>query len=142
MHFKVWSGLVGGIKGTLREIFYCNISRIKLKYSISLAYFYSEEILLTKYNLTVKCVLPFVPVDVLGRRHPPPVPPGGPQDPAPHPAPLLRVQGHLGLDHPHPHILHGDHGAVQRRFEEQGTTRYRGKLNNDSRSLIVSELIN
>ena len=35
------------------------------------------------------------------RGHNAPVPPGGSQDPATHPAPLLRVQGHLGLGHTH-----------------------------------------
>ena len=57
--------------------------------------------------------------DVVKRGRDAAVQAGGAQDPAAHTAPLLRVQGHLGLDNPLPHVLHGDNGAVQRRLQEQ-----------------------
>lgn len=56
--------------------------------------------------------------DELERGHHAPVPSGSAQDSAPHPATLLRFQGHLGLDHSVSHVLHGDNGTVQRRLQE------------------------
>lgn len=47
------------------------------------------------------------------------VPARGAEDSAAHPAALLRLQGHLGLDHTVPHLLHGHHGALQRGLQEQ-----------------------
>lgn len=44
---------------------------------------------------------------------------GSAQDSAAHPAALLRVQSHLGLDYLVSDVLHRHHGAVQRRLQEQ-----------------------
>lgn len=82
--------------------------------------------------LTFPPFLPFFPADVAGCGHHAAVPAGGAQDAAPHPAALLRLQGHLGLDHPHPDLLHGHHGALQRGAQEQdlrGRQPARGRLN-------------
>lgn len=57
--------------------------------------------------------------DVLKRRRDAAVQTGGSQDSTAHTPALLRIQGHLGLDNPLPHFLHGDNGAVQRRLQEQ-----------------------
>ena len=44
---------------------------------------------------------------------------GGAQDAAAHYPPLLGVQGQVELADPAAHVLHGRHGAVQRRLSQQ-----------------------
>lgn len=57
--------------------------------------------------------------DELERGRNAPVQARGTEDTTAHSAALLRVQGHMGLGHPVPDVLHGHHGAVQRGVQEQ-----------------------
>ncbi len=56
-------------------------------------------------------------------RYPTSVQAGNPQNPSSHHPALLPLQDHVGLGHPHPHLLHGHHGALQRLFQDEAEQR-------------------
>ena len=58
-----------------------------------------------------------------GLRHPTSVQAGDPQNPSSHHPALLPLQDHMGLGHPHPHLLHGHHGALQRLLQDEAEQR-------------------
>lgn len=56
-------------------------------------------------------------------RSPTSVQAGDPQNPSSHHPALLPLQDHLGLGHPHPHLLHSHHGALQCLLQDQAEQR-------------------
>ena len=62
-------------------------------------------------------------IDVFGRGNYATIPTRSAQNAAPYSSTLLRLQGHLGLDHSLPHLLHSHHGPLQRSTEKQDLRR-------------------
>ena len=75
------------------------VSRRRVAHSSSMCVFFSDDEPECRYYATV--------------------PPRGAQDATAHPAALLRLQSLVGLGHPVSDLLHGHHGPLQRRLQEQ-----------------------
>ena len=67
----------------------------------------------------IQSVVSICPDDVTEWRRDAAVSSRSPENSTAHTATLLRLQGHLGLDYPVSHLLHGNNGPIQRGLQEQ-----------------------